>query len=293
MDFVFDSPLVAAGRGLRRLRRAVVPARARRSLEAARRSDPPHPRATSTFAPGVTTIATAVRRGLPPAPRRLPGLRPPRRSPACARSACRRATSAATSRPRRRPTSRAWSAPTPRTPGSRSTCPGIGWIDARSDQRPRARRPPRHPGLGPRLRRRQPDPRRHPRRRRAADARRGRSRSAVRAEPSRRGPADACGRRDAPTSRIAADAPMFGTGGPEKRPHSGADELRDVSLIRGGIHGGWRVGNARRRVERYAADRDCPSASRIRRRSSAGVYGLLRKRRGSSRTPWRRIASSV
>ena len=57
-----------------------------------------------------------------PAPRRVPGLRPPRRRAACARSASPPATSAATSRPTRRPAGPASSAPTPRTPGARCGC---------------------------------------------------------------------------------------------------------------------------------------------------------------------------
>ena len=97
----------------------------------------------------------------PPSPRRSPTssgsgaasarTSPICRSPASARSACRRATSAATSKRRRRPTSRAWSAPTPRTPGSRSTCPApAGSTPTRPTTRPR--RSPRHAGVGPRLR---------------------------------------------------------------------------------------------------------------------------------------------
>ena len=40
-----------------------------------------------------------------------------------------RATSAATSRRRRRPAGPGWSAPTPRTPGSRRTCRDLGWVE--------------------------------------------------------------------------------------------------------------------------------------------------------------------
>ena len=68
----------------------------------------------------------------------------------------------------------------------------------RPDQRSRPRRPPRDAGVGPRLRRRQPHPRRHPRRRRTAHARRGGHRAAgLAASPGRE---LSCARRQLPTS---------------------------------------------------------------------------------------------
>ena len=138
---------VPADGGAGRLRRAC---RSRRAGRCSRRVLDLTPRIHADFRydPTATTVATPLDEVLRAAPRRLPGLRPPRRSAACARSASPPATSAATCAPRRRRASRAWSAPTPRTPGSSVFCPGLGWIDLDPDQRPGPRRPAHHRSPG-------------------------------------------------------------------------------------------------------------------------------------------------
>ena len=99
------------------------------------------------------------------------------RSPACARWACPRATSAATSKPCRPPgqakllgadASHAWVS---------FFCPGLGWIDVDPTNNLLPFHAAHHARLGPRLRRRQPHPRRARRRRGAhPQRRRGRRR---------------------------------------------------------------------------------------------------------------------
>ena len=109
----------------------------RRSRPAGRCStrSPSCPRAstpTSPTSPGATSVNTPLAEVFAQAQGRLPGLRPPRRSPACARSACRPATSAATWRPTRRPGARSSRAPTARTPGCRCSFPTpAGWTSTR------------------------------------------------------------------------------------------------------------------------------------------------------------------
>ena len=124
----------------------------------------------------------------------------------------------------------------------------------RPDQRSRARRPPRDAGMGPRLRRRQPDPRRHPRRRRTAHARgRGhrppRLAIALRLGTSfDRGPAARV--RTPPRAQRGEQQAARRKGCPRRSMRTAANpatgrDYADVSPIRGVIHGG---GEQRTRV---------------------------------------------
>ncbi len=86
---------------------------------------PPDPRDVRVRPVVHGRVDAAVGRARRPA-RRVPGLRPPRRPGACARSGSPRATSAGTSRPIRRAGRRGCAAPTRRTPGARCGCRSRG-----------------------------------------------------------------------------------------------------------------------------------------------------------------------